>query len=507
MTEEANTINWYPPGQVSQAFMESEAFICGIKGPVGSGKSTTAVMKLLDHAQRQPLTKDGVRRSRYAIIRNTFPMLKTTTIKTWHQWVPKTEGRWVQEGPPTHHIIKKNAAGETVDMEVWFVALDTPNDVAKVLSMELTSAWINEAREIPKAILDGLTARVGRFKPDPANEPNLCCYNGQIILDTNPSEEDHWWYVMAEQDDSTEMGRQILTSLAESEDELKGLGLLEPNQPLFQFFSQPGAYDRHAENMENLAPGYYAKARAGKGQDWVDVYIHAKYGYVKEGEPVFPDYNDNVHCKPFELIRGLPIRIGLDFGFWPAAIFAQKTQMGQWRLHSELCGENIGTYKFGELIHQHLADHYPGMKVVQITGDPAGDNRSPSDKQERTTFQILATLGVNAVPASSQDPVKRLAAVNGPLNRMVEGEPGFLLHPQCKTARKGFAGAYCYNKIRVTGSDRYQAKPEKNRYSHICESAEYLLLGGGEFKELIKKPDQTRIVVRRHRMMDPGMGF
>ena len=33
----------------------------------------------------------------------------------------------------------------------------------KLLSLELTGAWINEAREVPKAILEGLTGRVGRY--------------------------------------------------------------------------------------------------------------------------------------------------------------------------------------------------------------------------------------------------------------------------------------------------------------------------------------------------------
>ena len=41
--------------------------------------------------------------------------------------------------------------------------MDDPKDVRKLLSLELTGAWVNECGELPKAVADGLTHRVGRF--------------------------------------------------------------------------------------------------------------------------------------------------------------------------------------------------------------------------------------------------------------------------------------------------------------------------------------------------------
>ena len=176
------------PGVTVDAFLQSQAFVIGLRGPIGSGKSTAAVMKLLMIAQRQPIQKDGRRHSRFAVIRNTYPELTTTTIKTWHQWVPESLGHWKASGPPTHHIID-----DKLDMEVLFVALDRPKDVRKVLSMELTACWINEAREIAKPVVDGLTGRVGRFPP----KRDGGCVDPQILMDTNSPEVDHWWYVLA----------------------------------------------------------------------------------------------------------------------------------------------------------------------------------------------------------------------------------------------------------------------------------------------------------------------
>jgi hypothetical protein len=474
-------IEYYPPGPVSLEFLKSEAFISALMGPIGSGKSTACVMKLLRNASLQPMTASGFRRSRYAIIRNTFPELKTTTMQTWHQWIPKNVGRWVSQGPPTHHIIDPQTK---IDMEVWFVALDSLDDVKKLLSMELTGAWINEAREVPKTILDGLTGRVGRFRPS-ITEPHLWPYNPQILMDTNPPDSDHWWYALAEKDTSTEFGREMLRSMAEAEAELRAGGLLGPGQELFKFLSQPGAYEVGAENIENLPPGYYAKAKAGKSQDWVDVYVNGKYGFVRDGKPVFPEYNDRVHCQEFELIPGLPIGVGLDFGLSPAAIFGQRTPEGQWRIYSELVGEGMGVRRFAEAIRAHVSEHYRGFKITRMTGDPSGDNRSAMDKDERTTFQLLAAYKIHANAAPTNNIVARIAAVVEPLSRLVRGQPGILIHPQCRILRKGMAGGYAYKRVKVIGDERYQDKPDKNLYSHPCDALQYLLLGGGEYSRIV----------------------
>jgi hypothetical protein len=73
-----------PPGPVAKVFMMDDAFFRGIMGPFGSGKSTVCIMEILRRASLQRAGKDGIRRSRWAIIRNTYPKLRATTIKSWH---------------------------------------------------------------------------------------------------------------------------------------------------------------------------------------------------------------------------------------------------------------------------------------------------------------------------------------------------------------------------------------------------------------------------------------
>src|SRR5262245_44741544 len=131
------TVEYEPAGPVLRKFFYSDAFVRGIRGPIGSGKSTACAFTPWRHLIESEPGVDGVRRARWAVVRNTYPELKTTTIKTWLQWFPREVGRWQDQGPPTHHI---QAGG--FDLEVMFLALDRPEDVAKVLSLELTGAWV-----------------------------------------------------------------------------------------------------------------------------------------------------------------------------------------------------------------------------------------------------------------------------------------------------------------------------------------------------------------------------
>ena len=66
----------------------SDAIVRYIEGPFGSGKTTGAIMELLRLSMEQQPDEHGVRYSRWAIIRNTYPELKSTTIKSFEAWVP-----------------------------------------------------------------------------------------------------------------------------------------------------------------------------------------------------------------------------------------------------------------------------------------------------------------------------------------------------------------------------------------------------------------------------------
>ena len=180
-------------------FLNDNSFVRALLGPVGSGKSYACCAELFKRAVNQkPSKRDGIKYSRFAVVRNSYPMLKTTTLKTWLELFPEDTWGAVRYAPPiTHHIklpAREGAAG--INMEVIFLALDQPKDVRKLLSLELTGAWVNEARELPKAVIDGLTHRVGRYPSKADGGPT---WRG-IILDTNPMDSDHWYFHLAEKE-------------------------------------------------------------------------------------------------------------------------------------------------------------------------------------------------------------------------------------------------------------------------------------------------------------------
>jgi hypothetical protein len=448
--------------------------------PAQSAISTTAIMKLIGNARKQTRSPDGWVRRRTAIIRNTYPELRTTTMKSWHAWVPQHLGKWREAGPPMHHIIDQQ---NMLDWELIFVALDRPDDVAKLLSMELSDAWVNEAREVPKAIIDGLTGRVGRY---PAMWQGGCT-SPQILLDTNSPDTDHWWYVLAERDTSNERNRQLIASMDEAQEILRSKGFLRADQQIMRFYAQPSGRSPQAENLKNLRPGYYEFQMAGKDSEWIKVYVDGEYGFIMDGLPMYPEYKDSIHSREFPTLAGLGFRLGFDFGLTPAASLSQRLANGRWVTHGEYVSERMGITVFAENLKQYLAEKFPGIKITSARGDPSGDALTP---EESTCFKILQASGfVGAAPAPTNDPVRRKEGVSYLLRTLIDGEPGLLIHKRCVVLRKGMSGGYHRKRLQVTGDIRYRDVPDKNQFSHICEALEYDVVSAGEDRNVTVSPE------------------
>src|SRR5215472_1560977 len=69
------------------AFMKSESFFRGIAGPVGSGKTTACLWELFRRAVEQHPAEDGLRYTRFAIVRQTLTQLKGTVLKDILSWL------------------------------------------------------------------------------------------------------------------------------------------------------------------------------------------------------------------------------------------------------------------------------------------------------------------------------------------------------------------------------------------------------------------------------------
>jgi hypothetical protein len=398
----------------------------------------------------------GVRSTRWAVLRNTYPELKSTTIKTWQDWFPETVAPFKWDTPITSRLrIPEIGDGTALDMEVMFMAMDRPEDVGKLKSLELTGAWGNEASELDRAVIDMLTQRVGRY---PAKRRGGHTWTG-VILDTNSPDDDSWWYELAE------------------EDTPKG----------YKFFSQPGALyledgeykpNPAAENVQNISNGYqyYYNMLAGKSDDWIKVFVLNQYGSTLSGKPVYPEWKEGFHLakEPLQPILGLPLILGWDFGLTPSCGIFQMTPKGQLLMLREVVSENMGIRQFAtEVVRPILLNEFPKFRLESV-GDPAGTQRAQTD--EKTCMQELLEAGIPTEPAPTNEFVARREAVAFWLTRANAGQPGFIVDPSCKMTRKGFNGGYHYARMSVSGSSRYKDRPDKNQFSHIHDAIQYACL-------------------------------
>lgn len=476
--------NYKPDGETLIRFHQSDAFFRGIRGHIGSGKSVACAVELFLKAMAQERGKDGIRRTRAAVIRNTTPQLKTTTIKTWLEWFPEDVFGKVKWDPPITHRLR---VGD-VDMEVIFLALDNEKDIRKLLSLELTFAWVNEAREITKEIMDGVTSRVRRY---PSRKSGVEATWAGVIADTNPPGPHHWWGIMSGEVPPPEY----------MSDEERGL-LVKPGN--WEFFTQPPAmlpvwggdgmitgYNMNParENARYLNQQYYLDQLPGKTRDWISVYILNNYAELFSGRPVYSEFSEKAHVTRdlIPYIPGQPVYVGMDFGLTPAAVFGQRPRR-RWLVQRELVAFNMGVERFAERFTAFAAEHYPPEAEFVITGDPAGDTRVQTNEQR--VFEMLHVKGVLARAASTNNIDVRIAMVNNALTTMQDGAPCYLISEAgCPVLTAAKKGGYHYDK---------HEKPEKNEYSHVSDAEQYMMDGAGEARRITNKaPTITKPVIAK----------
>jgi hypothetical protein len=340
-----------------------------------------------------------------------------------------------------------------VELELLFIALDRPEDVRKIKSLELTGCYINELSEVPKAALAHMKGRVNRY-PSKAfcTEP----YWSGIIADTNPPEDDHWIYKDFE----------------------------EQSFEHHKLFKQPPGLIKHenkwvrnpnADNANHLPANYYEMLAEGQSQEFIKVFCLGEYGSVGFGKRVYPEFNPDFHAvESLTAIQGTELIVGWDFGLTPACVVLQLSPRGQLLILKEYVADGMGIRSFADsLVIPSIAKDFPYCKIGMSIADPAGNNRSEII-EEMSCIGELSSLGVPTRGARTNDIDPRLGSVRYFLNKLVDGKPGFVLDRRnCPTLFKGFVKDYVYARIAVSGEERYKDKPNKNMASHPMDALGY----------------------------------
>jgi hypothetical protein len=328
MSDEQKPVRYRAPGPTLDRFFASNARKRLIAGPFGSGKSVASQQEIVRRARLQMPDTNGVRKTRWMVVRNTYDQLKTTTVKTWKDWFGPQFGTFIDSAPFEHRLKFPLADGSLVEADVLFRAMDKSEDVNKFLSFEGTGVYFNEIREIRKELVDAADGRIGRY---PSMRDGGATWIG-IWGDTNMPDEDHWIYDAAEKD--KESG--------------------------WELFKQPGGvikvggkwvHNPDAENIENLRPGYYTEQLPGKSDSWIAVYLGAEFAHVPtEGtyfaeEMIFADREGRIGDVFPD--RALPVHTFWDMGVGDDMVlwFGQGSA-GNWRWvdYYENSGKNLGHY-------------------------------------------------------------------------------------------------------------------------------------------------------------------
>lgn len=491
----------YEPSPTLWEFHASNAFFRAVMGPFGSGKSSAMVMEIrqrAEEARRVQLGngREGPRKSRWAVIRGTYPKLKTTTIETFSHWLPPENFGPITFGSPITYKLKWNAPdGVAVELEIWFMSMDRPKDRDKLRSLDITGAWINECSEIDEGAVNFLIDRVGRYPA--ASEGGPSWYG--IIADTNPVDELHWYYNWAEKKkpsgelDGYEFYRQP-GGLLEIED-----GVYVPNPDAENVQYLPGGYD------------YYLRGLGSKTKQEINTNVLGRYGTTGDGKAVYGNYfNERMHIAKYDLlpIKGLPILLGWDYGLSPAVAIAQITPQGRLHILQEIIGDNIGVRDFAlEFVRPTLRTVYKGYSLISV-GDPAGKEM---EADGRSVFDHLKEVGIPTTPSidSSNRPKTRINAVRSFLKRNVAGLGAILIDPRCLVLKSGMNGSYKYRRINsYTNSEIYSDEPVKDSYSHVQDALGYLCLDlTGDIKDAKDQQRQNEYPKTQRHVVSRRAGY
>ena len=436
-----------------------------VMGPVNSGKSTGCIMHLFLNALKQRPDENGVRHSRYAVIRSTYPQLRSSVVKTFESWF-KDKFSITYNTPFVGRLVYPITDGTTLNMELMFIAVEDDTAADKLRSWEFTGAYVNECHEIPeylvKTILAQRTDRYPAIKDGGPVDPVIIC-------DYNAVPTDHWLYKLAEEE--------------------KPEGMSFYRQPSAVIRTVEGAYkvNPEAENLEFLSENYYLTICMASSEESINTDLMNNYGERKAGKPVYKDYSDTTHLKEenFKPLRGVPVVIGLDQGLTPAAVFTQQIHDGSVHVFDEISTEDCSLREFAEeYLWPTITVKYPWIKDnFTVVCDPASSQRSMNDA--KAGIDIFKDAGLPVKLAKTNSSTERREAVM----HFLRLKDKFNLSPSCVMLRKGFISDYRYDKMRAFNGSTYKDVPTKNIYSHVHDALQYAML---EYTHKLKRRSFSR---------------
>lgn len=467
----------------------SDARIKLALGPAGSAKTSGIIWQILIAAIQQKPASDGVRYSRCLVVRNTYQMLKSTTIPSFKTMLGNLMTFRLGGFPLLGHLRCHLNDGTEVHLDVEFVAVDSEAAQNKLLGAEPTFAFVDEISEIPEHLIYAIDRRLGRY---PSGRFGKASWVGMWCA-TNGPLKNHWlyeWYMGKKDKEFSEISKRI-------------------GRPYMEVFKQPPALieqpdgrflpNPQAENIENLPNGYgYYYSMLGAEREKINAYVLGDFSDLRTGKVVFPEFTEDRHVIPqFNLPSGAPLYLSFDFGRTPVCIIATMTSGGRLVIVDEIMGEDMS---IDTLMSEHvkpvLRQKYSTNPVAGATADPSGVVEAQS--VDVSPFDVLMNHGVPVESPGTNKLQPRLEAVKQYLTKLDKtGQPQLQITSNCKYLIDALKYTYVFESVRGK-NDVVRDTPTKTHEgwaSDLADATAYLCLYTGllsRYKQKTRKSSTRR---------------
>jgi hypothetical protein len=473
----------FEPDKTDRRAIASDASILFLSGPVGVGKSSLTLMKIIQFAATKMLPVNGIRRCRVLVVRQDVPKLETSTSAVLTEWF-RNSAQFYGQYPKKADISVGNKDGTISQIEFVLKGfVDNEQEIYNNFSgLPANVLWINEVQTYSTpAIVEIGYQRMGRYLSIQEGNQGF----GLVIADFNPPNEKHW-LAQWEKNPPDKVKETLAIEGYDASD--------SPHQFKVEFIKWPSPVIPVVDEDGNTTgykvnpdADYFYKQPAGFGYwakilqanslnpNYIRTNILGEYGFMGNGTPVYLNvYRPKIHVaeKPLIFNPNKEVLIGFDpSGFRGAAVITQTSSRGI-NVFAELCDpvESLSAYEIlHNLIIPWLRFHKVPNENVLFVIDPAN---ARSTDAKLTPYDECKAAGFDAINAPTQEQDARIEA----LRYFLMKQDGLIISPVEETLylREALAAEYYWKKkgANISGT---KLAPEKTRpFGDVVDACQYV---------------------------------